>query len=78
MLTMEATMTERTRWSELPVVMTADEVADVLRISYKTVLRLRERGELPGRKVGREWRFNRRDVMEYMGLDPEAALEEEV
>lgn len=43
-------------------VLTSDEAAAYLRVSVKTLLRLVHRGELPGTKVGRSWRFHRADL----------------
>lgn len=47
-------------------VLTADEAAELLRVSTKTVLTLARDGALPGTKVGRAWRFLRVDLMEYV------------
>lgn len=47
-------------------VLTADEVARLLRVSTKTVLTLARSGTLPGEKVGRAWRFVRVDVLDYV------------
>lgn len=47
-------------------VLTADEAAALLRVSTKTVLALARAGTLPGEKVGRAWRFVRRDVLDYV------------
>ena len=57
----------------------AKDVARMLKISYRTVLRLAERGELPYFRVGDLWRFERKDVEEFIkrnkqqGKKPEAA-----
>jgi excisionase family DNA binding protein len=40
-------------------VMTAREVADLLRMPVSTVYELARRGELPARRLGRTWRFLR-------------------
>lgn len=40
-------------------VMTAREVADLLRMPTSTVYELARRGELPARRLGRTWRFLR-------------------
>jgi excisionase family DNA binding protein len=48
-------------------VLTADEAADLLRVSTKTVLRMARRQTLPGTKVGRSWRFLRSDLLAYVG-----------
>jgi excisionase family DNA binding protein len=47
-------------------VLTADEAADLLRVSTKTVLTLARQGALPGLKVGRAWRFVRADLLDYV------------
>lgn len=40
----------------------AKDVAKLLKVSSRTVLRLAERGELPYFRVGDLWRFQRKDV----------------
>jgi excisionase family DNA binding protein len=47
-------------------VMTADEAAELLRVSTKTILALARDGSLPGEKVGRAWRFLRADLLNYV------------
>ncbi len=47
-------------------IMTADQVAEHLQISRDMVYQLTTRGELPGRKVGRIWRFSREAIDEFM------------
>lgn len=44
----------------------SEEAAPLLRISSKTILRLAGDGRLPGRKVGRAWRFRRGDVLAWL------------
>jgi excisionase family DNA binding protein len=44
----------------------AKDVARMLKVSYRTVLRLAERGELPYFRVGDLWRFERKDVEEFI------------
>ncbi|MDP9388131.1 MAG: helix-turn-helix domain-containing protein [Actinomycetota bacterium] len=44
-------------------VLTAAEAAELLQISIKTLLRLARRGNLPGQKLGRSWRFARRELL---------------
>ena len=39
-------------------VFTVDEVAEYLRVHPSTIYRLLKRQQLPGFKVGRDWRFN--------------------
>lgn len=51
---------------EVEEVLTTEEAADLLRVSTKTVQQLAGRGILPGRKVGRAWRFLRSDLVAYV------------
>jgi excisionase family DNA binding protein len=44
----------------------ANDVARMLKVSYRTVLRLAERGELPYFRVGDLWRFERKDMEEFI------------
>lgn len=47
---------------EPPEVMTAQEVADYLRVSYVTVLRSTRAGRINAIRVGREFRYLRSEV----------------
>jgi excisionase family DNA binding protein len=51
---------------EVAEVVTAEEAAELLRVSVKTVLALARAGALPGEKVGRAWRFVRADLLDYV------------
>jgi excisionase family DNA binding protein len=42
--------------------MTALEAAEYLGMHPESVRRLARRGELPGRKIGKEWRFRPEDL----------------
>ncbi len=42
------------------------EVAKILKVSTRTVIRLAERGELTAFKIGDLWRFRRSDVDDYI------------
>ena len=44
----------------------AKEVADMLGVKPRTVLRLAERREIIGFKVGDVWRFHRSDIEAYI------------
>ncbi len=51
------------------------EVANLFGISEKTVYRLLNKGELPGIKVGGQWRFNRQEVETWLKKEkPEAYI----
>lgn len=47
-------------------VMELKEVARMLKVSERTLIRLVERGELLGFKVGDRWRFYRSDIEKYI------------
>lgn len=51
-------------------VLTGREAATLLRVSMKTLLRLAREGLLPGRKVGREWRFVRSELLAWLTSAP--------
>ena len=46
--------------------MTLREVADYLRVTEKTIYRLLRRGDIPAAKVGRNWRFGRDSIDEWL------------
>jgi excisionase family DNA binding protein len=50
-----------------PEVLTAEQLAELLQLDAKTVRALAARGEIPGRKLGREWRFSRSAVLDWLG-----------
>jgi excisionase family DNA binding protein len=47
-------------------VLTLDELADLLRLPADALLALAQAGELPGRRVGGEWRFARSAVLQWL------------
>jgi excisionase family DNA binding protein len=47
-------------------VLTSAQLAELLQVEEKTVRDLARRGELPGRKLGREWRFSRSAVLGWL------------
>lgn len=60
-------------------VMTLEDAADFLKVSSTTVYQLTRSGELPARKVGREWRFLKSQLVGYLkqGNDPVTVAEVE-
>ncbi len=46
--------------------MTLEEVADYLRVTKKTIYRLLKRGRIPATKVGRQWRFDKTSIDEWL------------
>ena len=53
-----------------PEVMTAEQVAQYLQLAERAVTDLAEAGELPGRKVGKVWRFSRAAVLTWLATPP--------
>ena len=48
-------------------VLTAEQAAELLQTDEEAVLALADAGELPGRRIGDEWRFLRRAVLAWLG-----------
>ena len=49
-----------------PDVLTVDELAGWLQTDAETITKLADDGELPGRKLGDEWRFARDAVLDWL------------
>jgi excisionase family DNA binding protein len=50
-----------------PEVLTAEQAAELLQTDAAAVCALADAGELPGRKIGDEWRFLRSAVLAWLG-----------
>ena len=50
-----------------PEVLTLDQVAELLQLEPAAVADLAEAGELPGRRIGDDWRFSRAVVLAWLG-----------
>ena len=46
--------------------MSVQQVADFLKVSEGTIIRLLKSGEMEGHKVGGQWRLTRNQVDEYL------------
>jgi excisionase family DNA binding protein len=46
--------------------LTTDEVLDYLRVTPRTIYRLIRAGELPAVRIGRQWRFRRVDLDNWL------------
>jgi excisionase family DNA binding protein len=55
------------RPAEAPEVLTPRQLADLLQVDEAAVVELAERRELPGRKIGGDWRFSRAAVLAWLG-----------
>lgn len=48
-------------------ILNADEVCKFLGISIKTFQKLMREVDLPARKIGREWRFSKQALIDWVG-----------
>jgi excisionase family DNA binding protein len=63
--------------SSQPKVFTVNELADYLRVHRSTIYRLLKKGQLPGFKIGSDWRFNVEVIDQWRLRQGETLLEEE-
>jgi excisionase family DNA binding protein len=54
--------------------LTAEEVAEYLRLPLSTVYKLVQDKRLPGFKVGKHWRFRREAILEWIRQKEEDAM----
>jgi excisionase family DNA binding protein len=52
-------------------VLTSAEAATFLKVGARTVLDEAKRGRLPGRRVGKEWRFSRKVLEAWLASGPD-------
>ena len=50
-------------------ILTPAQLAGLLQVDEETVVAMAERHELPGRKVGGEWRFSREAILAWLAED---------
>ena len=50
-------------------ILTPAQLAGLLQVDEETVVELAEQGELPGRKVGEEWRFSREAILAWLAAE---------
>jgi excisionase family DNA binding protein len=57
-------------------VLTAEEAGEFLHFNPVTIRQKARLGEIPGRKIGKEWRFSRRVLLEWLeeGSRPKAHI----
>jgi excisionase family DNA binding protein len=56
-------------WRDLPSALTVSEVATILRLDPDTVYKSAAAGGIPGRKIGRQWRFSRDELIRWWACD---------
>jgi excisionase family DNA binding protein len=57
------------RPAEPPEVLTLAQLADLVQVPAEELAALAEAGELPGRRLGGEWRFSRAAVLAWLAGD---------
>jgi excisionase family DNA binding protein len=67
-----------TNWDEIPLVLTTDEAAGLLRVHVNTVKYLIRNGKLPATKIGRAWRIPREAVLAVRGGETNSSTVREV
>ena len=50
----------------LPLVMTAQEVADLLRVSYRVIITMAKENAIPAFMVAGQWRFSRPTILKWI------------
>ncbi len=58
--------TTRRQATDLDALLTLDEAAALLRLSRYTLYKMAAAGRIPAMKAGRQWRFSRRDLHEWL------------
>ncbi len=51
---------------EYPEILTLEQAAQLLQVSTRTIQRLVKTGEIPGRQVGSQWRFDRDRLRQWV------------
>ncbi len=46
--------------------LTTSEVAAILRVHVQTVYRLADEGVIPGIRIGRSWRFRKKEILDLI------------
>jgi excisionase family DNA binding protein len=59
-------------------IITASQVAELLHIHVRTVYRLTEEGVIPGSRIGRSWRFNKKDILDLVSARQEKNIDFEL
>lgn len=49
------------------IVLTIDQLAEYLKLPKSTLHHLARRGDVPGQKIGRHWRFHKAAIDKWLG-----------
>ena len=53
---------------KLPDIITLQELANFIKVSETTIRRAFKSGELKGFKIGKDWRFEKDEVLKWLGF----------
>lgn len=62
----EGTLSDTNEGARLPSFLTTEEVLGYLNVNPRTIYRLIRSGELPAIRIGRQWRFRRSDLSDWI------------
>lgn len=57
-------------FAHIPPIMTTDDVAEMLSMGVQEVRRLTRDGRLPGRRIGKAYRYFRDDIIRWLDGQP--------
>lgn len=63
---LEVTLSDTNSGVTLPSFLTTEEVLGYLKVNPRTIYRLIRSGELPAIRIGRQWRFRRSDLNDWI------------
>ena len=62
------TDTVKLEWSNLPLVLTTQQVADLLQVDHRTMTNYCQRGQIKAFKIGKNWRITREALLSFVNL----------
>lgn len=63
---LKVTLSDTNAGVTLPSFLTTEEVLGYLKVNPRTIYRLIRSGELPAIRIGRQWRFRRSDLNDWI------------
>jgi excisionase family DNA binding protein len=66
MKSLKETLSDTLGGTKLPSFLTTEEVLGYLKVNPRTIYRLIRSGELPAIRIGRQWRFRRSDLDDWL------------
>lgn len=58
-------MTEE-KWTDYPLVLNSELAAKLIGVHLNTIKKLAKNGEIPARRIGRNWRYSRDELREWL------------